>query len=411
MNRTWNSITRAVKNEKLRLVRKSRSRSGGRVDGAANPINRFLGWLNRWDFVPVESTERSTMALLGHRDRIEDDFFLGKPGSDVAIDPRHCTEDADDKVGAEPLGDGKERVDNDRKVVVHSGNPTYGPPTEDVALRDGLVWLNAVFELNIVCGYGVEEVMGAGDEEFTTSDDDTDIGSSLDEQCFFGVLRRHASEHLFDTWEPNVFLDGRNCYARGINSITLGYSYQDKKFGSVPEASCVDSLPKSLPKTSSPPTTGGSGGGAKNPPAPSSDGGKNPSKGGGGGANNPPVSIAAHLARISEFRRHIYDLAKEKFGLPTMSNANRIIVRQWVYRAVQDFPEIRAKDRASVIDTITNLVFIPNEVDLEARAILMSRYARVRAGNYRKRCGDRWWWQRLGGWFRGEVLPELEFSN
>jgi len=86
---------------------------------------------------------------------------------------------------------------------------------------------------------------------------------------------------------------------------------------------------------------------------------------------------------------------KVQFGCPTMSEANRLMVRRWVRDKMRE-RKMRVTHQRQWLDIVTNSVFLPSDEDIMAREMLMSRSARKLITRYTSPLYT--WW--------GQCIPE-----
>jgi hypothetical protein len=79
------------------------------------------------------------------------------------------------------------------------------------------------------------------------------------------------------------------------------------------------------------------------------------------------------------FRNYLVQTGKAKFGCPTRNEANRLVVRKFIYDLCTDHGLI-ARHINDHIDVATELVFIPSREQLTALAMAHTELSKVRLG-------------------------------
>lgn len=72
---------------------------------------------------------------------------------------------------------------------------------------------------------------------------------------------------------------------------------------------------------------------------------------------------------VTKFRAAMVNSAKAKFGPRKMSEANRLVIRNWLYEEMKEHG-LRPSHIARHIDLVTNLVFVPSKHEILAQDAL-----------------------------------------
>lgn len=82
------------------------------------------------------------------------------------------------------------------------------------------------------------------------------------------------------------------------------------------------------------------------------------------------------------YRVHLVQRGKAKFGTPTRCEANRLVVRKFLYDTCRE-DGLVARHINEHIDIATALVFVPSRRELEAAAINHTALSKLRTGVHR----------------------------
>lgn len=90
-------------------------------------------------------------------------------------------------------------------------------------------------------------------------------------------------------------------------------------------------------------------------------------------------AVGRAVKHKGSFRNYLVQTGKAKFGCPTRNEANRLVVRKFIYDLCADHGLI-ARHINDHIDIATELVFIPSRDQLIALAMAHTELSKVRLG-------------------------------